>query len=427
MNKFAKTIFPLLLLLPLTVARAEDVLQVTPFTTVAGVAEGSDETFSIEMTNTQSYTALEFNLYLPEGMTLIMNSDDYDPMELSSERFPGKTRKGVFIPNHDSDVTQQSDGHYYITIYNTDLETISGTEGELLIFYYETAADMPAGIYPITITGTVLGVDSHTGVTIPTSTSYVKVGAPTDATLPLSGYVPSFVNEALATETSIGTLDLTAVTGMGGTLTLVDGRGLVPPAGEVTVPQVTYSRQMTNEWGTVCLPFAVQSDATMQLYQLSSQQGNVLYFDEIDRVEAGCPAVFRKLSGDGVTLTAENAALATGLTDVQSVFTLKGVYAQTTVTVDEAAPSYYIATNQFKKGTGYFTVAPFRAYFQSATASEVKAFRIVGSGEEATGIEAVSPQTVDDDGPVYDLTGRRLSAVPVRGMYIENGQKKYVK
>ena len=54
MNKVIKIVM-LLLLLPLSVARAEDVLQVTPFATTAGVEEGSDETFSIEMVNTQAY------------------------------------------------------------------------------------------------------------------------------------------------------------------------------------------------------------------------------------------------------------------------------------------------------------------------------------------------------------------------------------
>ena len=287
---------------------------------------------------------------------------------------------------------------------------------------------MQPGVYPITISGTVLGVDSHTGVKPATSTSYVKIGSPTNATLPLTGYVPSFVNEALATETAIGTLDCSAVTGMGGTLTLVDGRNFVPPvAAAVTVPVATYSRTMTNDWGTVCLPYAVKSDATVQFYRLSGQQGNVFYFDEIDEVEAGQPSVFKKLSGDAVTLTAENALLATEITDVESLFTLKGVYAQTTVNVDEAAPSYYIAENQFKKGTEYFTVAPYRAYFQTNTPNEVKAYRVLIEGEDPAGIGAIESEMQSVSYDVFTVGGQRIAKPVTTGVYIVNKQLMLVK
>lgn len=77
-------------------AKSEDVLQVTLFATTAGVVEDDWKTFSIEMNNTKEYTALQFDLYLPEGLTLI----DEGPMELNADRFPGYVRKGIFYPEH---------------------------------------------------------------------------------------------------------------------------------------------------------------------------------------------------------------------------------------------------------------------------------------------------------------------------------------
>ena len=43
-----------------------------------------------------------------------------------------------------------------------------------------------------------------------------------------------------------------------------------------------------------------------------------------------------------------------------------------------------------------------------------------------TGIEAVSP-AAQQDGPIYDLSGRRVSHMSKGGIYIRNGKKILVK
>ncbi len=460
MNKIIKTVM-ILLLLPLSVARAEDVLQVKPFATTAGVEEGSDETFSIEMVNTQAYTALEFNLYLPEGMSLLMNSEDYDPMELSSERFPGKTRKGVFIPNHDTDIKQMSDGRYYIKIYNTDLETIDGTEGELLIFYYETAADMAPGYYPITITGTILGVDSHTGVYPVTSTSFVKIGEPEkfDASI-LKGYIPSFVASDIPTDETA--YDFRNVDEMGATFTpanpnavlyvkaesayaatatgnvvtegvcpnlvISDGYPFAAPIA-FTANQATYERTAPNAWGTLCLPYATESTAEVQLYQLKDIQSDLFVFDAVDALAAGEPGVFQRLN-DGTTIKMEatNAAIATNVAEGPTTqgMEIVGTYAEKRIAVEESNTRYYIKNNTFCAGVEYFTVPAFRAYFKSEQPSGYANFRITTSNE-ATGIEVIGSLQNAVSSDWYSTNGLKLNLPAQKGIYIQKGKKYLVK
>ncbi len=406
--------------------RAEDVLNVTPFTTEAGVVEDDFETFSIEMTNTREFTAMEFHLYLPEGLTLI--EDTQLAMELSADRFPGTINKrtGLFIPNHNYSVDLMEEGHYYVTIYNADLETISQNEGELLIFYYETAADLQPGIYPITISGAVLGVDSHTGVYPPKSTSYVKVGNPENVTFAPEGYIPSFVNAALAQETAITKLDCSKVTGMGGTLSLMDNRSFVPPTESVTAPAVTYSRDMANEWGTVCLPFPLTSDENVQFYVLKEETASQMIFDEIDKVEAGQPAVFKRSGAQQVTFSAENVDLATEISNVNSLFTLIGVYEETKIEVDDANPAYYVKDDKFCKGEGFFTVPPFRAFFLSDGPNFVTAYKIGIVGDEPTSVKAVEAEKTDAKN-LYRVNGQKVNECSTPGIYIINGEKIFVK
>lgn len=425
MNKKIK-IFLFAMLMPFTAIKAEDVLNVTPFSTHAGVVEDDYETFSMEMTNTMEYTAMEFHLYLPEGLTLI--EDTQLAMELSSERFPGviNKRTGIFLPNHDYSVDKMEEGHYYVTIYNSDLEKITGNEGEVLIFYYETSADMSDGIYPITVSGTVLGVDSHTGSYPPKSTSYVKVGNPENVTFTPEGYIPSFVNAALATETAITTLDCSKVTGMGGTLTFVDNRNFVAPTESVTVPAVTYTREMTNEWGTICLPFSLSSDENVQFYLLKEETDNKMVFDEISNVEAGQPAVFRRLGENPVVFTAENVTLTSETVSVSSIFTLIGVYEETRIDVDENSPSYYIKDDKFAKGNGYFYVPPFRAYFLTEGANPVAFYHIGYEGQEATSIPLIGEQEPITN-ELYRIDGMKVFSYKEPGIYIVNGKKVLIK
>lgn len=74
---------------------AEDVLQVVPFETKAGATVDDGLSFSVAMNNASAEIwALQFDLLLPEGMT-IDDVSGWDPFELSTDRFPHTTDVAV--------------------------------------------------------------------------------------------------------------------------------------------------------------------------------------------------------------------------------------------------------------------------------------------------------------------------------------------
>lgn len=406
----------------------DDILQVTPFATTAGITENEwDEnlTFTVQMNNTQAYTALQFDIWLPQGMTLIPD----EPLELLKERFPGVVKKGVFIPEHKIDVTDKGDGHYLIILYHEDFAPIEGNSGDMMVFYYLTSADMAPGYYPIKVTGTVLAVDAHNSCKPATSTSYVKIGEPgDDATLKMIGNIPSFVNEALAQETGLKTLDCSEVTNMDGTFSLVDGRNFIAPTEDVSAQTVTYHRNCpSNKWGTVCLPFAVGSDANVQYFKLADVTDDKLTFEPVESVEAGVPTVFKILNGDALDISIDNAVVHAGecSTTFEGVnWSMKGSY--TTFSLNPDAPEnqnvsqYFISMDKFWYNNVAVPLSAFRAWFEAPKASQMRMFSIAELGN-ATDIDVVEQA----DGTVemsFDISGRLLPQA-YKGIKIINNKK----
>ena len=411
-----------------SVKAEDDILQVTPFVTTAGITENEwDEnyTFTVQMNNTQVYTGIQFDIQLPPGMTLIED----EPLELLKERFPGIVKKGVFYPEHKISVAPQGNGLYRIVLYHEQLTPVEGNSGDLMVFYYLTSEDMAPGYYPIKVTGTVLAVDAHTGCKPATSTSYVKIGEPgEDATLTMEGLIPSFVNEALAQETELKTLDCSKVTSMDGTFSLVDGRNFIAPAEDVAAQVVTYHRDCpSNKWGTVCLPFAVESDANVQYFRLADVEADKLTFEPVAFVEAGVPAVFKIQNGDALDISLDNAVLHAG--ECSTTFngldwTMKGSYAA--FILDPEAPEnlyvnqYYISMDKFWYNNVAVPLNAFRAWFEAPKAVSVREFAIV-ERDDAVGIGIVE----HPDGRaemVFDICGRPSSRTS-KGIKVSNNRK----
>lgn len=421
------------LVLSESVKAEDDILQVTPFATTAGITENDwDEnyTFTVQMNNTQTYTALQFDIQLPPGMTLI----EEEPLELLQERFPGIVKKGVFIPEHNISVAPQGNGLYRIVLYHDEFAPIEGYSGDMMIFYYLTSADMAPGYYPIKVTGTVLAVDAHNDYKPETSTSYVKIGEPgEDATLAMEGLIPSFVNEALAKETDLKTLDCSKVTNMDGTFSLVDGRNFIAPTENATAQTVSYSRSCpSNKWGTICLPFSVESNADVQYLKLAEVKSDRLTFEPVATVEAGVPAVFKLLNGDALNISVDNAVVQAG--ECSTTFdglnwTMKGSY--TTFSLDPEAPEnasvdqYFISRDKFWYNNVPVTLDAFRAWFEAPKSSVRASYFLIDEPDVPTDINVVERADGRVD-VIYDLSGRKTSKV-LNGISIINNKKVITK
>ena len=205
---------------------------------------------------------------------------------------------------------------------------------------------------------------------------------------------------------------------------------------EYTANDVSYSRTMSNEWGTLCLPFEIQSDqeATCKFYELKEVKETEIVLTEMTgNIPAGTPVLVRRnAEGTNISLNATNAAItvAPAAGSSENGFSLVGRF-----TASEALPkdSYIISNNKFwsvsdltsKEDVKDVKVGPFRAYLQSNGVQNVKMMSL-SIGDDTTGIVETLNDFTDGDAEFYDLNGKRQTDLQ-RGVNIVKRNGKTMK
>lgn len=226
-----KILLTLTIILSALTIYAEDVLQVKPFHTTAGITTDDMLSFSFEMNNASAdIWAFQFDILLPEGMTLD-NTDGLDPFELNEDRCPFTTdRKGQKTWSHTVQYNLLSNGWYRIAVFNTKDELrFTGNSGEILRAYFLTDENMVPGVYPIYVKETVLTITGSTDIKPMESSSYVVIGETSPLKterIPdlssLTGYIPSWVVSSINTEieqnTSLVGVNLSGISSLGASL-----------------------------------------------------------------------------------------------------------------------------------------------------------------------------------------------------------------
>ncbi|WP_295439311.1 leucine-rich repeat domain-containing protein [uncultured Prevotella sp.] len=190
-----------------------------------------------------------------------------------------------------------------------------------------------------------------------------------------------------------------------------------------TVNEISYTRVMTSNWGTLVLPYPLKltGNEPYRLYSIDNMTGEELVLKQLDgEVAAGTPCVVKRNGSESeLTFGANKAALNMAI-DGKNVddMTFSGTYWTKDVT-----NGYIIAKDCFwnvekLKGVGSVTavkVGPFRAWLDgtSANAPAQLSMRIDGS---TTGINAIDTLN-DAEAEYYDLSGKRLDE-PQRGVNI---------
>ena len=125
-------------------AEATDVSQyenvVFPVSTTGSA--GSMVTVSVEMNNTVSATGFQFDVVLPEGITVATDEDGFDLIELSETRTT--SRKTDFFSS-----VLQSDGSIRVMCSSTTSHTFEGTSGEVCTMKLNIGDGLANGDYPI--------------------------------------------------------------------------------------------------------------------------------------------------------------------------------------------------------------------------------------------------------------------------------------
>jgi hypothetical protein len=188
-------------------------------------------------------------------------------------------------------------------------------------------------------------------------------------------------------------------------LVLTDGQPFSAP-GDFTATTATYTRAMTNEWGTICLPYDVSSSSTAKYYTVSAIENNALVVSEVATLTAGTPGLVQKLDGDAITATATDVPVSATIAAPSGSVKMYGVYEQTRV---EDPNAYYIKDNKFWQCNNYFFCGAFRAYFTASGAGS-NSFSIVTDNDDPT---AIAFAEADNDAAVaiYSTDGTRLGTL----------------
>ena len=190
-----------------------------------------------------------------------------------------------------------------------------------------------------------------------------------------------------------------------------------------TVDEISYTRQMSNNWGTLVLPYSLTltGEESYRLYAIDNMTGEELVLKQLEgEVAAGTSCVVKRNGSEAeLTFGANKAALNMAISD-QNVgdMTFRGTY-----WTKEVNSGYVISKNSFwnveeLKGLSSVNgvkVNPFRAWLDgtSAKAPARLSMRIDGS---TTGIDAIDALN-DAEAEYYDLSGKRLDE-PQKGVNI---------
>lgn len=388
----------------------ENVIYISPFS----VAQGAQVNLSIKMKNAAAIRGFQFDLYLPDGVTVVKSSKGRIQGGLAEGRLPDEDE-------HDLTFSEQNDGAIRFLCSSQYDETFTGNDGEIATLAVTVAANMSIGNYPILL-----------------------------KTIKLTETDISNFYETELVETTI------TITAAQDSRVLLDENSTTAPEASSGAVDVRVSRTINaNNWSTICLPFAMTTAQVQEAFgndvQLADFTGYettedgddivgiTVKFSTVTAIEANHPYIIKVSSPvtefvvDGVTVAPETTpkvsfGYSTGKKPV--VYHPKdfvGTYVADFDFYNDATSYplflsgnnfYYatVSTQHMKAFRGYFD---FDDYLAEAGSSAVKMY-INLDGEETKVNEIVRSIK---DGIIYDINGRKVTKPQQHGVYIVNGKK----
>lgn len=198
-----------------------------------------------------------------------------------------------------------------------------------------------------------------------------------------------------------------------------------------TVNNISYSRTISNAWGTLVLPYSLTltGDEPYSLYAIESISTDLVLSRLNGEVAAGTPCMVKR-NGEQkeMIFTAKNATLNMTIQPI----TVEGLNFQGTYHAKKVTDGYIIRNNllwdvakllEVSPETAIM-VGPFRSWLDGTTNGEAKlSIRV---DDSATGIDNPISSLNADDVEYYDLNGRRLTA-PQQGINIMKRGNKTMK
>ena len=120
------------------VSSNNNVIYVEPF----AVTPGTQTTISFKMKNTAEIRGFQFDLYLPEGVTVVKSAKGRIQGALNANRLPEDDE-------HDLTFSEQADGAIRFLCSSQYDETFTGNDGEIVTLQVAVAENMAGGNYPV--------------------------------------------------------------------------------------------------------------------------------------------------------------------------------------------------------------------------------------------------------------------------------------
>ena len=228
-------------------------------------------------------------------------------------------------------------------------------------------------------------------------------------------------------------------------MTLNDSEGYDCEA-DITVSNVSYARDMKgNQWGTLCLPFAIKPSAysDCNFYQLSSvdNENSEIVLSRIDdpTIAAGTPVLVRRnaaVNGISISVFSEEEGEGVAMSKIIQTGSTAGNYSLvgTLTTSDVLANNAYIINNDKFWNVGELIsnekattvkVGAFRSYLLANTTAPSAQARMLSlsiGDDDTTAIDVLNAAD-NSEAEIYDLNGHRLSDLQKGINIVKRGNK----
>lgn len=377
-----------------------NVIYIEPF----AVAPGAQTAISIKMKNTAAIRGFQFDLYLPEGMTVIKSAKGRIQGALNANRLPEDDE-------HDLTFSQQQDGAIRFLCSSQYDETFTGNDGEIATLQVAVAENMVANDYPIVLKNIKL-----------TETDISKF----------------YTTEEVETTVTIGEVD---------TRVVLDETSTTVPANATGVNVRVRRTIAANEWSTICLPFA------MTAAQVTDAFGSGVLLGDFNGYVYNSTTDNITVNFNRVTAIAANHPYIIKVTEPTEEFTVDGVdiAPSTNLTINrgtsrkpqEMIGNYIAGTkiangclflnnNNFCYSVGATEIGAYRAYFNfddllpEFEDNYAEARITITFDDEATGIDASLTNSEKEKREVFNLKGTHVLH-PKKGIYVKDGKKVVIK
>ena len=387
------------------------------------------------------FTGLQFDLALPEGISLVSDEDGYF-VSLGSRTTSRK---------HTIEAQQRADGTIRVMAYSNRNSNFSGSEGDVAILTLKADDQLKAGVYDVQLHNIILSQANGGDIDQQEPADYegsilsgtlaenpvIKGDITAEAANIISAAVTKDVthidltlaakvaDDAVFTTANPNTLILAAAGTQNASknvvagdvcanLVLSDASAFAAPK-TFTASQVSFSTNV-NAYKTLTLPFNADVPEGFSASNATSVTGTTVNLESTSTINANSPVM---IEGEGpLELKAANAVVkATG----DAAFT-NGMLSGTFKSIPAPVGSYVL--QKHSGTTGFYLVAdvqPTVGAFRAILNVPETGVKLYTFDDEATGI-SLTPALSEEGATYYNVSGQRMSRMQ-KGINIVNGKK----